>query len=181
MNPSADTELGPDDIKVWTEIWNNLYETHYGAFYEELCAEHALKVWRRYDAVFKALQIITASGSAIAGWSLWHQDEFRGIWAALAGSAVVLSIVHSVLNISDKIKEDTITYSKFKSIRVQCEQLSSHMKIKAYERLSDYKRDYMEIRSTYDTASANKKPDFLLLKSTEEKIQSKLNNIIGKI
>jgi hypothetical protein len=79
MIPPIDTELSQDDIKVWNEIWKNVYETHYGAFYEELCAEHALKVWRRYDALFKALQLATASGSAVAGWSLWHQDNFRWI------------------------------------------------------------------------------------------------------
>ena len=181
MNLPPETELGPEDVKVWNEIWNNLYETHYGAFYEEMCAEHSLIVWRRYDALFKTLQFVTASGSAIAGWSLWHQDGFRWIWAMLAGLAVLLSIFHGVLNISDKIKEDTMIYSKFKGIRVQCERLSSHMKIKAYERLSDYKRDYMDLRTEYDTASANKKPDFLLLRKTEERIQSKLNTIIGKL
>jgi hypothetical protein len=181
MNSQLQTELGTEDIKIWNEIWNDLYETHYGAFYEELCAEHSLKIWKRYDALFKAFQIITASGSAVAGWSLWQKEEFRWVWALLAGFAVLLSIIHTVLGISEKVKEDAITYSKFKGIRVQCERLSSYMKIKAYERLSDYKRDYMDLRSEYDIASADKKPDYLLSKNTENNIQSRLNNQLGKI
>lgn len=181
MNLSVETELGADDIEVWNQIWDNLYETHYRSFYEELCAEHSLKVWQRFDAIFKILQITTASGSAIAGWSLWQKEGFRSIWMVLAGLTVLLSFVHERLNIGDKIKEDSLTYSKFKNIRVQCERLNSHMKIKAYERLSDYKRDYMELRSEYDNASVGKRPDFLLRKKTEEKIQAHLNKIIGTI
>jgi len=160
MDLPPETELGPDDIAVWNEIWNNLHETRYGAFYEEMCSEHSLKVWRRFDVLFKILQFSTASGSAIAGWSLWEKEGFRWIWAILAGLAVLISIVHGVLAINDKIKEDTLEYSKFKSVRVQCERLISDMKIRAYERLSDYKRHYMELRAEYDTASTNKKPDF---------------------
>jgi len=179
MKDAPESELGLDDIIVWNEMWNDLHLTHYNSYYEELCAEHSVKLLGRFDAVFKIAELSTASGSAIAGWTLWHLEGFRAVWAILAGSTVVLSIVHSVLKISDKIETDTLAYSVFKSIRLQCERLRSNMKIRVYERLADYKNDFKYLTSQFDSASANQnKPDFLLSKSTEEKIQSKLNRII---
>jgi hypothetical protein len=179
MNQPPDTELDAEDIKVWNEIWNDLHKTHYVAFYEELCAEHSVRVWRRVETVVKALQMATASGSAIAGWALWTQEGLRTVWVCVAGIAAIASLVHVCFNISDKIKEDTLVYSRFKYIRLQAERLCRHMKIRAYERLSDYKRDYMDLVKEHDAASASRTPDFLLRQKTEETIQKKLNKIIG--
>ena len=46
MQFSPETELDPDDITIWNEIWKNLYETRYGAFYEELSWPEPLDIHR---------------------------------------------------------------------------------------------------------------------------------------
>ena len=172
-------DLTESDKATWSQLWDNLHQTHYLAFFDELYAESTVRSWRAFDTGSRFMQLLTASGSAIAGWALWKQDGYKELWIYLAGASAIIALVHTVLNVSEKVKEDTQVYCEFKKLRLQLELLKSKMQIKLYDSLSEYKRDYFAILDQFGTASALKKPDSFLFKNRPEKIQAELNKKLG--
>jgi hypothetical protein len=165
------SELSESDKETWNQLWANLHQSHYSAFFDELYAESTVRSWRAFDAASRFLQLLTASSSAIAGWALWQQEGYRDLWIFLAGAAAVIAL-----------KDDTIVFSEFKKLRLELERLKSKMQMKAYDGLSDYKKEYFAILERFGTASALKKPDSILsflFGKRSEKIQSELNRILG--
>jgi len=88
------------------ELWTATFDTYYDAYYEELLAAALVRRWQRVDAFTKVLVALTASGSAVAGWTLWSQPGFKTSWTFIAGIAALLSILHSTLNVADRVKAE---------------------------------------------------------------------------
>ena len=86
-------------------LYNKVFDTYYDCHFEEIIADKLVYRWQFFDQMSKLLVALTTSGSAVAGWALWSQPGLRPIWAVLAGSAGVLSIVHAVLAVSSTLKE----------------------------------------------------------------------------
>ena len=72
------------------ELWNASYETYYDAYYGEITADKVTTRWLKFDNFTKILVSLTASGSAISGWVLWNDPNFKYIWFALAGFGAFL-------------------------------------------------------------------------------------------
>jgi hypothetical protein len=173
------SELTEADIETWNQLWASLHQTHYQAYFDELYAESAVGSWRSLDSVSRLLQLLTASGSAIAGWALWKQEGFKEVWMILAGAAAVIALFHTVLNVSENVKEETLVYCEFSKLRLELERLKSKMQIKAYETLSEYKKEYFAVLERFGTASALKKPESILFRNRPERIQTELNKKLG--
>jgi hypothetical protein len=179
---SDQSELSESDKETWNQLWTNLHQSHYSAFFDELYAESNVRSWRAFDTISRLLQLLSASGSAIAGWALWKQEGYRDLWFFLAGAAAIIALIHSVLNVTEKVKEDTLVFSEFKKLRLELERLKSKMQMKISDSLSDYKKEYFAILERFGTASALKRPDSLLsflFGKRSERIQAELNRILG--
>ncbi len=58
-------------------LWSSTYETYYDTYYAEILLEALIKKWMKLDVTTKIIVSITASGSAIVGWSLWHNPDYK--------------------------------------------------------------------------------------------------------
>lgn len=173
------SEIDQNDLQAWNEIWNSAHEMKYECFFQELCSEWLVNRWKAIDSITKFLITFTASGSAISGWVLWNYSVLSELWAVLAGCAAVLSIIHSSFNITTRIEEATLQYSQFKSLRMNLDSFQIKMKIKAFEKLEDYKSEIMSITQEYGKIHTNVKPDFILIDFFKKRIIIKLNKLIG--
>ena len=95
---------------------------------------------------------LTASGSAVAAWSVWQAQGLSIAWTILAGSAAVLSIVHSSLGVPGRLKEWLEVKREFLQLAVDLESFRYHMKInpnfdveKSQKDLDDYRKRYGEL------------------------------------
>lgn len=62
------------------ELKKAIWETFYKAMYYEILFDEISKRWQAFDFITRLLVALTASGSAIAGWALWNNDDFKYIW-----------------------------------------------------------------------------------------------------
>ena len=86
------------------ELWNATWETFYDASYYEVLFGKLSQNWQIFDFITRLLIALTASGSAVAGWALWNESNYKEYWVITAAIASILSIVHALLNTTDKVK-----------------------------------------------------------------------------
>lgn len=96
-------------------------------YFQELIFEEKLAQWRRIDKAISILIALTASGSAIAGWSVWTKPGWKYIWLIMAAIASVASIAHSTLEVPSKIRELEELRSAFSRLRVDLETFQSQL------------------------------------------------------
>ena len=180
MEEAKKEPLGADDIEVWNELWNAAHDVHYRCYFEELCAEFLVSRWRLIDSVSKFLTAATASTSAIAAWTIWLTSTTTEVsWAIISGIAALLALIHSSLGITERIKEDTLVFATFQQLRLDLETFQLKMKIREYDKLSQCKSDYLDIRAKFGKCHALKRPDFILTQKHEADIQEQLNKSLG--
>lgn len=178
--PSHSEEFGPEDQPIWDELWTSAHRDHYACFYEELTSEFLVGRWRSIDTLSKFLTAATASGSAVAAWTFWAKSETgAAIWATMSGIAALLTLVHTSLGISDRIKEDTLIFATFQQLRLELERFKLEMRIRCHDSLAVYKKEYMQIFSKFEKAHSFKRPDFFVTKRREKQIQEDLNTRLG--
>src|SRR5438132_829669 len=85
--------------------WNPSYELLSKVLIQELASEALTARWEKLDLVASFLVAATATGSAVAGWALWSTDGGKIVWGLIAGVASVASIVHGILKVPGRIKD----------------------------------------------------------------------------
>ncbi len=179
-NSAEKSELSADDLRIWSELWTLVYNDHYACYYEEAVADHLVARWRLFVTVAKFLTTLTASGSAVAAWSIWaSSNSGQSSWAIISGLAAIIALVHMSLGISDRIKEDTLIYATFQQLRLDLEIFKKKMRLRQNETLTAYLNDYRDITGKFGKAYALKRPDFFLTLSQEQRIQSDINKRLG--
>src|SRR5205823_5751415 len=108
-------------------LWNRSWEVLYKAYYYELTAEHVVARWEKIDIGVVFLLGATASGSAIAGWSLWSDPGWRGVWLIIAGLASVISIGHGAVAVPRRVKEQEKIRRTFSWLRVNLETIRRNL------------------------------------------------------
>ncbi|MBM3156539.1 MAG: hypothetical protein FJ004_04555 [Chloroflexi bacterium] len=88
-------------------LWNDAFYTYYDAYFEELLSDTLVQRWTRIDFIVKILVALTASGSAVAGWTLWEKPELKVVWGAISLIAAIASIFHTTALVDNFIKEHT--------------------------------------------------------------------------
>lgn len=109
--------------------WEPSFETLYQAHYQELASEALIRRWQRIDIGTGILVAATASGSAFAGWALWNQPHGKVIWAGIAGIASLASILHSVMGVPGRVKEQDELRRVFCELRVDLETFRQQLAI----------------------------------------------------
>ncbi|MBI1814998.1 MAG: hypothetical protein HYR72_08480 [Deltaproteobacteria bacterium] len=160
------------------ELWLGAFETYYTAYFEELMAARLVTWWQRVDDVTKVLVALTASGSAVAGWSLWNQEYYKNFWVAAAGIAAVLSIVHAALGVPAKLKDHTGIQRRFASLRTDLETFRYRMRISPSFPVKDFTEMFATFRKRLGDEVQLLQTDLLSTDGLQERVQDRLNVIL---
>jgi hypothetical protein len=164
------------------QLWNAVFETFYDSFYEELIADRIVFRWQVLDEITKVLVALTASGSAIAGWALWNEPDFKIVWAIIAGIAAILALVHSALLVPSKIKGWTKIQRQFCVLRVDLDTLRNKMKIDPNFSVTEISKDLDGLRQRYRVAIQDIPNDILMTEKFQINAQTKLDQrLVGEI
>jgi len=160
------------------EIWNAAFDTYYEAYYEEFCADNLINRWQKLDEITKVLVALTASGSAVSGWALWKETQYRPLWPALAGVAAVLAIVNASLHVSERIKDSSEMKRLFTSLRIDLETFRYRMRLDPNFSIADFTKEFSAFRDRYSSNMQHLKNDFARTKGMQEKSQSQVDKIL---
>jgi|GEM_PF-734335 hypothetical protein len=168
----AQSQISDDEWNLlWTETHNTLYET----YYEEFQLEALLERWERLSTVSRFVLTITAPGSAIAGWALWNMAGFKYIWVVIAGLGAICVALEATLHMNERIKEQTILLTEFRSLRTDIKTFEAQMNIKALPEVKNYKDAFLVIRERFSKASSKLRNDLWLTQHVKDIAQSRLN------
>jgi hypothetical protein len=116
-------------------------ETFRQAYHHELASEALVLRWERIDYAVALLVALTASSSVVAGWALWNTPGGQVFWAAIAGVASVASIVHGVLRVPGRVKDQENLRRLFSGLRVDLQTFQQHLAIDHEENATKMETD----------------------------------------
>ncbi|HFQ5373700.1 TPA: hypothetical protein ACGUM3_001531 [Vibrio vulnificus] len=164
-----------DRDEYWNTLWSNYYDSYY---YSILFSELTIRAqW--FDFISKLLVAVTASGSAIAGWALWEEPSFKIYWVIIAGTASFISIVHTTLNISEKLKGYVKLSNEMAEIRMQYESLQEEVTIYPEFDVDEMHVKSKAVKNKYIAVLRGYAPDFLSSKKLQNRSQDILNDKLG--
>jgi hypothetical protein len=161
------------------ELWKATWETLYDVSYYEVLFDVVLKRWQTFDFLTRLLVAVTASGSAVAGWALWNDENFKVPWMAVAGVASLMSIIHATLNTPDRVKNYTKLCNAISNVCLDYETFQHELKIYPKFDVDTNFTKYKELRSNYHKALESFSPDFLTTDKLRHKAQTILNTKLG--
>lgn len=133
-------------------IWNSAFEIYYKTYYEELLLECLTKRMQRIDSIARYLIAVTASGSAVAGWSLWQNDQFKIVWALISGFTALIAIAHSTQAIPKQLNEYLKASKTAVSLRHEIENFRNDLNLdpnfdvnRANDELKTFREKYVEL------------------------------------
>ncbi|EXI85603.1 MAG: hypothetical protein AW11_03431 [Candidatus Accumulibacter regalis] len=160
-------------------IWHKVFETYYQAYFFEELADRLVDRWMLTDEVTKVVVALTATGSAMSGWTLWQDPNFKFLWAAFAGIASVISIIHAALAVPGKVKDWEDLKRSFVTIRIKIETFRHRMEIDPLFDIDTFTREYGLLRKEFGELIQRQKNDILkthrLRVKTQRDLNSKLN------
>lgn len=157
------------------ELWNAIFETLYDAYYNEIVADKLIGRWQLLDESTKLLVAITASGSAIAGWTLWAKPGFQSLWVCVAGAAAFLSISHAALSVADRLKDAGEIKRTFASLRIDLETCRHRMRINPEYSVEEFTQQLEEYRRRFGDSEQRIKNDILRTTRLKNRAQTELN------
>lgn len=131
------------------KLWEKSFSTYYDCYFEEMISERLVYRWGMLDDITKVLVALTASGSAISGWALWNEPEFKIVWLFLAGLGAFLSIIHASLNVQSRVKEWENLKKDFTELRVKIETFRHKMEINPQFDINEFTKQYEEQRQMF--------------------------------
>ena len=161
------------------EIWNGTFNTYYDSFYEEIMADKIISRWQLLDEFSKVLVALTASGSALSGWALWSDPNFKHIWLLLAGFGAIFAILHSTLGVPGRLKDWGEVKRWFAMLRIELETFRYQMKFDPEFSVDNFKTEFINFRKKYCEGIQRIKNDIFWTKGLENKSQNELNDRIN--
>lgn len=170
-----------DDIKK--DSWNMFYDSRL----QEDLSEALIRRWSQIDMGTKFLILITATGSAIAGWSLWSTPEGKVAWGMIAGIACVSSIANNVMGVPDRLKKQEEIRTDFLKLSLDIETFRQRLKSDAdlISNPKEVNNKYLEFRNKFTECMGRIPSDDIgITKRFYDNIQNNLNEQLkneGKI
>jgi hypothetical protein len=163
-------------------LWNASFDTYFDCMFEEWLAAAMIGRLSAIDDITKVLVAATASGSAIAGWAVWEHPGSKIIWAICSGVAALLSVVHSSLGISTRIKSHAEDQRRFSSLRADLETFRYRMQFEQTLDLAQLEKDFFAFRQRFSEniqalANDSFRTNRLEIK-THHRIENRLKNEI---
>ncbi len=140
-----------------------------------IAEDRIINRWQIVDELTKVLVALTASGSALSGWALWSNPQFKIIWVVLAGLGAILAIFHSTLGVPGRLKDWGECKRWFAMLRIDLETFRHRMTFNPEFSVNDFTDDFVEYRRRYGEGIQRIKNDILWTKSLEIKAQAELN------
>ena len=160
-------------------LWNYSFETYYNSYFEELLSDKLIKQWARIDIGVKILVALTATGSAVTGWTLWQKPEFKEIWAAISGIAAVAGIISTTVQFGNFIKDHTKANKEFAVIRNELENFRYGLNQDPQFDVKVKDAEFMKLKKKYeDCCTNNSNTDWTVTDRLRNKVQLELNRII---
>jgi len=160
------------------QLWVSSFDTYYQCYFEELVADALLYRWCLLDDITKWVVAITASGSAIAGWSLW-KTEGKIAWLVIAGVSALFAITHSALGVPNRVRNWEDSKKSFATLRLDLETLRQEMAMNANFDFDEYNSRYLELRRRYTEQMSRVSPDTIRTRKLESSMQDLLNITIA--
>lgn len=161
------------------ELWNVAFETWYLAAYNELVSGQVVRRWQIFDDATKVLVALTASGSAVSGWALWNDPDYKNIWLVLAGIGAVLSILSSALGVPSRLKDWGDLKRDFSMLEIELGTFRSRMRINPEFDVEQFTKEYVEFRRRYGEVAQRLKNDLLATKKLSMRCQAILDEHVG--
>jgi hypothetical protein len=161
------------------EIWKAAYETYYAIYFEEMVSDELISTWQIVDEITKVAVAITATGSAVAGWALWDNLDFKWIWTGIAAASALLSIVHSAFAVQGRLKAHGDNRRFFSALRIDIETFRYRMQVNPDFPIDAYTKELVELRKRYGLAIDRIREDILLTSAVRTKVQGELNERIA--
>src|SRR5262245_43135249 len=131
--------------------------------------------WQRIHDVASVVMALTASGSAVAGWTLWQMTEYRTLWAWIAGVGAVVAIIHGSLGVPGRLKDWGESKRAFAGLEVGLQTLQLEMKIDDDFSTGTFTSKLMRFREELKNAMLGLKNDMFCTSGLQRRCQGELN------
>ena len=159
------------------QLWTATFETSYKSYYQEIALELLIKRWQLLDEITKIVVALTTTGSAVSGWALWDEPNYKILWAIMAGIATLLSITHYSLGIPNRLKDWSEVKTHFALLRTDLETFRHKIKMNTNLQVVDeLDREFLTYRQNYRDGVQRLKSDILRSLALEKKAQDIVNN-----
>jgi len=150
------------------EIENAAFLTWYNSKYQEIVCSKIYAKWETTDTFVQVGIALTASGSAVAGWSFWELPQMKIVWAAMSALISIIAICHKSFGVASKIKIWSESSKAYSLIKNQLELLKYDINTSYEKNTDDIHKRLREIKAAYaeeDPKTPNS--DLWLTKSIE--------------
>ena len=162
-------------------LWEAVFDTYYSAYFEEILSDLLINRWLRIDIGVRVGIALTASGSAVAGWTLWERPDFKIIWAIISCLAAVGAIFHSTISVPSLLKEHTRSNKDFTALRHEFETLRNDLNINPQFDVTKKNHELKALKKRYTELCNNSPHDILSTDKLANKAQGLLNSRIADI
>lgn len=140
-----------------------------------------LNRWLLLDHLSRILIALFASGSAVAGWSLWSSAPGKIWWAVLAAIAAVASIVTGALGVQDRVKRFTETKTTFTRLRIRVDAVLAEMRIRHDFDIDRVQEAYHKVQEIYAEAFQSYPHDLFFTQHAQDCVQRALDRSIHSL
>lgn len=161
--------------ELWDKTWNTFYDVSYYVILFGIIS----KRWQKFDFYTRLLVAITASSSAVAGWALWNDANFKIFWVLLAGFASFISIVHTVASTQEKVTHYTKLNNSMNLLQIEYESFLNEMEIYPEFVVDDFFKKHQSLREEYKKILSSNVSDFLTTEKLKNEAQTILNKKLG--
>lgn len=168
--------MNQNEINIYRKNSHGIYRS---VIFQELLSDELINRWSRIDILTKFLVLITASGSAFAGWYLWSTNEGKFVWATIAVIVSLVSGANTVMKVPDRIREQEGLRHMLLDLQSDIESFRRRLKI-----LDDHKdipNRYDDIEKKWKACRAQfKSQDILFSRELENTVKSKRDQFINE-
>lgn len=162
------------------QLWKAAFESYYDAFLEEIVAGKILRRWQRLDDCTNVLVALTASGSAVAGWSLWGEPYLKFAWLILAGVGALVAIVHPALRVPARLDAWRGIERHFAALRNDIMTFRYKMAIDSEFPVQEFMKEFETLRQRIGEGSQLIQPDVLKTDALVLASQNQLDNLVER-
>ncbi len=175
----ANRGLLPRIKETVDDYWGPSYDTYYDAYYQEMAYISVSDDLQGVDMTVKALVAVTATGSAIAGLSLWNDPAWKPVWIALAATAAMASIIVGAIDVSTRLKDYEGFFKLFSALRIDTDTFRKDLLIGMTPQ--DAQTRFADLRHRLSDTMAKTKPDVFFRRRMWRSVERELNLVLKNL
>ena len=159
------------------EIWNAVFRLYYDTYYIEKLEDTLLLIWQRLDRLTKIVVAVSAGGATLVGTGGFVTN--RAWWVFLAGTAALLSLIHSALAVGKLIEDHLESKRRFTQLRINLTSLRDEMRFEPEFDTNEVIKKLEEYRKIFIDSNSLLQNDILRTLRLSRRVQEELNRTIG--